>query len=125
MRSHLIVISLACSFSFVVQAYAAEKEKAKRSDAQVEALIEKLAYGRNLEKLSEEQRDKMVGAARNREIIKAWLELRDLGLRAFPKAIEHLGDKRSSFTEDSGSTNESWTVGRACLDVLWCNLEPY
>lgn len=125
MRNYLIIVSLVCSFSFVLQTHAGEKRDAQRSTAKVEALIEKLDYGSKLDKLSDDERDAIVATPRNEEVIKTWIELRDLGLQAFPKAIEHLGDKRTSFTQDSGSTNETWTIGRACRDVLWCNLEPY
>src|SRR5690606_8816840 len=39
--------------------------------------------------------------------------------------VEHFDDKRTSFTADSGSTDETWTVGRACFDAIRCNLEPF
>jgi hypothetical protein len=73
--------------------------------ATIEALIEKLAHPAGSKS--------------------AWRELRDLGPQAFPNVIDHLGDKGTSFTADAGSEDRTWTVGRACGDVLWCNLEPY
>ena len=69
--------------------------------------------------------DALIEALAHPKTQHVWHELCDLGLDAFPGAIEHLKDKRPSFTTDSGSTDETWTVGRACFDVLWCNLEPY
>jgi hypothetical protein len=80
--------------------------------ARTEVLIDKIALTR--------QSDNS-----NAEAKKAWVELRDIGPESFPKVVEHLQDKRTSFTADSGSTDETWTVGRACFDVLRCNLEPY
>jgi hypothetical protein len=103
------------STSFV-KAQTQELERA----AQTEALIDKLALRRPPGTSSREAE-----RTRNDEMVEAWLELRDIGPQAFSKVIEHLEDKRPSFTEDSGSTMETWTVGRACFDVLWCTLEPY
>ncbi len=95
---------IVCVIGFCFLKPAVERSIRERADARAEALIDKLA------------RPVSQGS---------WVDLRDMGLQAFPKAIEHLHDKRTSFTADSGSTDETWTVGRACFDVLWCNLEPY
>ncbi len=81
--------------------------------------------GSTLPKASDGKAESLIDQLARPSSQHAWIELRDLGLRAFPSAIEHLQDKRTSFTTDSGSTDETWTVGRACFDVLQCSLEPY
>jgi hypothetical protein len=99
---------------------AEEIHKSETDTNQIEALINQLAQGATTDLLADEGHRQ-----HQEEMVKAWIKLRDLGPAAFTKLIEHLDDERLSFTRDSGSTDETWTVGRACFCVLWCNLEPY
>jgi hypothetical protein len=120
MRRLLIIISLVAVVSSAPIAHAKEKRDPKERAAKINALIEKLVLVELPAGTSTEAK-----YAHNREMLKVWMALSDFGVEAFPAAIDHLQDKRTSFTEDSGSTDETWTVGRACFDVLYCNLEPY
>jgi hypothetical protein len=54
-----------------------------------------------------------------------WLRLQDAGLQAFPYLFECLNDDRYSFTDDAGESDNNWTVGRACFDVVRCQIEPW
>jgi hypothetical protein len=65
-------------------------------------------------------------AAQHRVYI-AWKQLYDIGLPAFPHLLRNVGDKRYSFTRlpGGGSTDMNWSVGRACLDIVRCHLQPY
>jgi hypothetical protein len=55
----------------------------------------------------------------------AWRKLRDLGPRAFPYLFDHLDDNHYSFTADAGESDYNWSVGRACFDIVRCQLEPF
>jgi hypothetical protein len=65
-------------------------------------------------------------AAQHR-VYKAWKQLYDIGFPAFPYLLRNVGDKRYSFTRlpGGGSTDVNWSVGRACLDIVRCHVQPY
>ena len=100
---------------------AAEK---RDSTARIEVLIARLV-SKNARPKDPSEPHKDFNRNHHSDVLQAWNELRDLGTEAFPQIIEYLDDKQYSFTLESGSTDSNWTVGKACFDLLWCNLEPY
>ena len=110
MRALPIVVCFVISYSLEVPIHADENKHSEDRAARIEALIDKLAVAQPSEDSSAEDK-----RSRNAPALEAWIELRDIGPEAFQKVVEHLQDKRTSFTEDSGSMEETWTVGRACL----------
>ena len=59
------------------------------------------------------------------KVLTAWCHLADAGIQAFPLLLEQLDDKRYSFTKDAGENDFNWSVGRACFDVMRCQVEPW
>ena len=55
----------------------------------------------------------------------ALMQLHQTGIRAFPYLFDHFDDERYSFTDDAGSADFNWSVGRACSDIVICHLQPY
>lgn len=58
-------------------------------------------------------------------VFKAWKQLYDRGIEAFPYLLKNVGDKRYCFTMDVGSTDFNLSVGSACLDIVRSYLEPF
>lgn len=50
-------------------------------------------------------------------VLVAWTSLIEIGTRAFPVLIDHLGDQRYSYTS-VGNSPPTYTVGRVCREIL-------
>lgn len=55
----------------------------------------------------------------------AWIQLRNLGLQAFPYLIDHFDDERDSFRADAGDDDRTWSIGLACSDIVKCQIQPF
>lgn len=62
--------------------------------------------------------------AQNR-VLDAWLTLQECGPRAFPVLFDAYDDDRYSLTGEGHMCDANWTVGRACRDMIDCELQPY
>src|SRR4051794_17429616 len=107
MRSILMVVAISAA---VLPAIARGDENRQQNEKteKARALIEKLANDVSEKDSANDIRleadSKLIHTTHNSEMLKAWLELRDLGADAFPEVVKHLDDKRKSFTMDTGST---------------------
>ena len=55
----------------------------------------------------------------------AWKQLYDDWHHVLPYLFDRFDDMRYCFTDDTGSKDTNWSVGRACSDILICHLQPY
>jgi hypothetical protein len=97
------------------------------SEQQIRSLIAELASPLPAPKV--EYGTAMYPEGSNRQAYKEakgpWGRLRQAGTQAFPYLFESLSDDRYSFTEDAGENDYNWMVGRACFDVVRCQIEPW
>ncbi|MEI8379169.1 MAG: hypothetical protein WCJ09_03515 [Planctomycetota bacterium] len=59
-----------------------------------------------------------------KQVHRAWHELRRLAPRSFPFVFDHVSDKRYALTADSGDLDENYSVGFLCRDIVVSSLQP-
>ncbi len=119
--SRRLVLSIIVLFWLTAIPCRAEDQSAV--EKKVKTLIEQLASPHQGADLDPDTRQKQGKAS---EVpLDVWRKLSGLGPEAFPYLLEKVHDKRYSFTADGGADNVNWTVGRACHDIVRCNLQPY
>ena len=60
-----------------------------------------------------------------KDVLKAYSALCDLGPTAFPYLFEHFKDNRYSLTADGGAADVNFTVGSLCFSAIDLQLQPY
>ena len=117
--SFAVLISLSATTSFAEDKPPTAKE--------IKALIQQLVSPNRIPDIPYGSADYPAGYDRDaqKHVRDAWSELHHIGLRGFPYLFDGFDDKRYCFTDDAGSADANWTVGRACSDMVICQLQPY
>jgi hypothetical protein len=95
------------------------------SDQRIEALIQKLVSPNKAPEMRFGKTEGSGDYEQNARAMGAFSQLKKLGVGAFPLLFDHLDDQRYSFTADRGDADDNWSVGRACFDIVRCQLEPF
>ncbi len=84
----------------------------------------KTLYGNGVEGVADVYPAEYDQAAQN-VVSNARNRLHNAGYEALPYLMQHLDDRRYSFTADAGECDVNWSVRTACRDLIRCFLEPY
>jgi hypothetical protein len=130
-RKHRLIRRLATPLSAVVCALFATTSwatiPAQLSGDEIESLIKELVS-------PNEAPTKLAPSARfpqgydrdaQKRVMTARKKLVAAGIQAFPHLFNHFWDGQYSFTGSNGFVDANWTVGKACIDIIKCHVQPF